>query len=140
MEADCIFEFCTFTEVKSDGVLLSSGKFLPCGLVVWSAGVAPIEFTKQLPFAKNKIGQVSDVGLCGWPLGIVPYCLFTCDASVVTCTTAYDLFSSGVFSLYSGEPQEKWLSHSWSMVVAVMFVLCNFFANCSVFVLRDNTF
>lgn len=45
-------------EVKEDGVLLKSGKFLPCGLVVWSTGVSPVEFTAQLPFKKNSIGQV----------------------------------------------------------------------------------
>ena len=50
--------YLSLTEVKHNGVLLKSGKFLPCGLVVWSAGVAPIDFTSQLPFKKNKIGQV----------------------------------------------------------------------------------
>jgi len=53
-----MLRYHTIVEVRSDGVLLRSGVFLPCGLVVWSAGVAPTDFVSQLPFAKNVIGQV----------------------------------------------------------------------------------
>lgn len=49
-----------FTEVKPDGVLLQNGDFLPCGLVVWSAGVSPTGFVNKLSFQKNKIGQVTN--------------------------------------------------------------------------------
>lgn len=50
----------TVSEVRQDGVLLSDGTFLPCGLVVWSAGLGPTSFSKALSEGmKNKQGQVS---------------------------------------------------------------------------------
>jgi NADH:ubiquinone reductase (non-electrogenic) len=46
------------TEVLPNGVKLKDGSFLPCGLVVWSTGLSPREFTKKLDVLKNKQGQV----------------------------------------------------------------------------------
>ncbi|KAK0058816.1 internal alternative NAD(P)H-ubiquinone oxidoreductase A1 mitochondrial-like isoform X2 [Biomphalaria pfeifferi] len=46
------------TEVASDSVTLKDGTVIPCGLVVWSTGLAPREFTKSLKYAKNRSGQV----------------------------------------------------------------------------------
>ena len=51
------------TEVLPNGVKLKDGTFLPCGLVVWSTGLAPREFTKKLDVAKNKQGQVNFRGV-----------------------------------------------------------------------------
>lgn len=49
----------TVSEVRHNGVLLSNGNFIPCGLVVWSAGLAPNEFTNSLPDTfKNRQGQI----------------------------------------------------------------------------------
>ena len=49
------------TEVTAEGVRLKDGSFLPCGLVVWSTGLAPRVFTKNLDALKNKQGQVGVV-------------------------------------------------------------------------------
>ncbi|XP_033115494.1 internal alternative NAD(P)H-ubiquinone oxidoreductase A1, mitochondrial-like [Anneissia japonica] len=46
------------TEVHEDGVKLSDGTFLPCGIVVWSTGLAPRPFVKMLDFDKNPSGQL----------------------------------------------------------------------------------
>uniref|UniRef100_A0A914ELN5 FAD/NAD(P)-binding domain-containing protein n=1 Tax=Acrobeloides nanus TaxID=290746 RepID=A0A914ELN5_9BILA len=46
------------TEVLPNGVKLKDGSFLPCGLVVWSTGLSPREFTKKLDVSKNKQGQI----------------------------------------------------------------------------------
>uniref|UniRef100_A0AC34F3K7 FAD/NAD(P)-binding domain-containing protein n=1 Tax=Panagrolaimus sp. ES5 TaxID=591445 RepID=A0AC34F3K7_9BILA len=46
------------TEVLPNGVKLKDGSFLPCGLVVWSTGLAPREFTKNLDVTKTKQGQI----------------------------------------------------------------------------------
>ncbi|XP_071945324.1 uncharacterized protein [Antedon mediterranea] len=46
------------TEVQENGVKLSDGTFLPCGLVVWSTGLAPRPFVKNLDFDKNQSGQL----------------------------------------------------------------------------------
>uniref|UniRef100_A0A914EMT9 FAD/NAD(P)-binding domain-containing protein n=1 Tax=Acrobeloides nanus TaxID=290746 RepID=A0A914EMT9_9BILA len=46
------------TEVLSNGVKLKDGTFLPCGLVVWSTGLAPREFTRRLDAKRNKQGQI----------------------------------------------------------------------------------
>jgi len=47
------------SEVQPNGVLLKDGTFIPCGLVVWSTGLAPNEFTKSLPASmKNKHSQI----------------------------------------------------------------------------------
>ncbi|XP_038059705.1 probable NADH dehydrogenase [Patiria miniata] len=46
------------TEVRADGVTLSDGRNLPSELVVWSTGLYPRPFVKQLPFAKNQQGQL----------------------------------------------------------------------------------
>ncbi|EQC30560.1 hypothetical protein SDRG_11619 [Saprolegnia diclina VS20] len=45
-------------EVLADAVVLDSGERIPCGLVVWSAGVGPNVLTKSLPWAKSKRGNI----------------------------------------------------------------------------------
>ncbi|OQR90606.1 NADH-ubiquinone oxidoreductase [Achlya hypogyna] len=45
-------------EVRADAVILDSGETIPCGLVVWSAGVGPNVLTKSLPWAKSKRGNI----------------------------------------------------------------------------------
>jgi NADH:ubiquinone reductase (non-electrogenic) len=44
--------------VKSDRVLLDDGTVLPCGLVVWSTGLAPQPFVAGLDVQKNRQGQI----------------------------------------------------------------------------------
>ena len=39
---------------------LKDGTVIPCGLVVWSTGLAPRFFTRGLDLPKNERGQVSD--------------------------------------------------------------------------------
>ncbi|KAK3596266.1 hypothetical protein CHS0354_038884 [Potamilus streckersoni] len=46
------------TNVSSDHVVLKSGKTIPCGLVVWSTGLAPRSFVVKLNVAKNSRGQI----------------------------------------------------------------------------------
>ncbi|KAK3086417.1 hypothetical protein FSP39_018177 [Pinctada imbricata] len=46
------------TEVTEKGVRLKDGEFLPCGMVVWSTGVAPRPFIRKLDVPKNKQGQI----------------------------------------------------------------------------------
>lgn len=46
--------------MKADGVKLQDGTVIPCGLVVWSTGLSPREFTRNLNVPKNKAGQVSE--------------------------------------------------------------------------------
>lgn len=48
----------TVTEVFENGVKLGNGTFLPCGLVVWSTGLAPRPFIRSVNVLKNKQGQV----------------------------------------------------------------------------------
>lgn len=48
----------TVTEVKEDCVILSNGETIPCGLVVWSGGIAPRQFIKDIQLPKNKQGQI----------------------------------------------------------------------------------
>ena len=38
---------------------LKDGTVIPCGLVVWSTGLAPRYFTRGLDLPKNERGQVS---------------------------------------------------------------------------------
>lgn len=45
------------TAVAKDSVTLQDGQKIPCGMVVWTAGVGPNELTKSLPFAKSKRGN-----------------------------------------------------------------------------------
>ncbi|XP_070572404.1 probable NADH dehydrogenase [Ptychodera flava] len=45
------------TEVYPNGVKLLDGTVLPAGLVVWSTGLSPRDFTKNLDLPKNKQGQ-----------------------------------------------------------------------------------
>ena len=45
--------------MRSDGVTLVDGTDLACGLVVWSTGLAPRQFTKAIDVLKNKRGQVA---------------------------------------------------------------------------------
>ncbi|KAL5017674.1 hypothetical protein ScPMuIL_007263 [Solemya velum] len=61
-------------EVKPTSVTLKNGQVLPCGLVVWSTGLAPRSFIKTLNLPKNSIGQVlTDMNLrvCDTPKGEV---------------------------------------------------------------------
>lgn len=44
--------------VTQYGVHLRGGGYVPCGLVVWSAGVAPRPFVRSLPVSKNQQGQI----------------------------------------------------------------------------------
>ena len=53
-----MFLIFLITEVTVEGVRLKSGKFISCGLVVWSGGVAPTEFVRNLQVKKNPLGQV----------------------------------------------------------------------------------
>lgn len=46
------------TEVKADGVVLANGDTIPCGLTVWSTGLAPRYFTKRLNVPKTHSGQI----------------------------------------------------------------------------------
>lgn len=48
----------TVTAVHSDHVHLKNGGKVPCGLVVWSTGLAPREFVTKLDIPKNKRGQI----------------------------------------------------------------------------------
>ncbi|XP_064620775.1 probable NADH dehydrogenase [Lineus longissimus] len=60
--------------VNSNHVVLKDGTVLPCGLVVWSTGLAPRPFTKKLDMPKNDAGQLlTDNRLCvvGDPSGDV---------------------------------------------------------------------
>ena len=47
-----------FAEVKSDCVVLKDGAVLPCGLVVWSTGLAPRPLTAGLDVDRNSHGQI----------------------------------------------------------------------------------
>ncbi|KAI1703595.1 pyridine nucleotide-disulfide oxidoreductase domain-containing protein [Ditylenchus destructor] len=46
------------TEVKADSVTLSDGRTLPCGLVVWSTGLAPRPFVQKLDCQKDAHGHI----------------------------------------------------------------------------------
>lgn len=46
------------TEVHSDHVKLQDGTILPCGLVVWSTGLAPRSFTGSVDLPKNNNSQL----------------------------------------------------------------------------------
>ena len=35
-------------EIKKDEVILNDGEVVPCGIVVWSTGIQPIKFIKNL--------------------------------------------------------------------------------------------
>uniref|UniRef100_A0A0B7A9J8 Uncharacterized protein n=1 Tax=Arion vulgaris TaxID=1028688 RepID=A0A0B7A9J8_9EUPU len=48
----------TVVEVTPDSVKLQDGSVIPCGLVVWSTGLSPREFTRTLNCVKNKGGQI----------------------------------------------------------------------------------
>ncbi|XP_076472969.1 putative NADH dehydrogenase [Babylonia areolata] len=50
------------TEVTANSVKLQDGETLPCGLVVWSTGLAPHHFTRQLDVEKNARGQIMTDG------------------------------------------------------------------------------
>ncbi|XP_041347416.1 internal alternative NAD(P)H-ubiquinone oxidoreductase A1, mitochondrial-like [Gigantopelta aegis] len=45
-------------EVTEMSVKLKDGKVLPCGLVVWSTGLQPRDFTRSLHVATNNRGQI----------------------------------------------------------------------------------
>ncbi len=53
--------FLPFLGVQSTGVTLADGAELPCGLVVWSTGLAPRYFTRNLNVPKTERGQVMHV-------------------------------------------------------------------------------
>lgn len=40
---------------------LAGGEEMPCGMVVWSTGLAPRDFVRELGIPKNERGQVSDL-------------------------------------------------------------------------------
>ena len=46
-------------DVRPEGVTLKDGTVIPCGLVVWSTGLAPRYFTRGVDLPKNERGQVS---------------------------------------------------------------------------------
>ncbi|XP_052223057.1 uncharacterized protein LOC127838952 isoform X2 [Dreissena polymorpha] len=46
------------TGVYEDHVVLKTGGKLPCGLVVWSTGLAPREFVRDMDIPKNPRGQI----------------------------------------------------------------------------------
>lgn len=54
----CYVFFFHLTEVTENSVYLADGSVIPCGLVVWSTGLAPRPFTKKLEFEKNDRGQL----------------------------------------------------------------------------------
>lgn len=45
-------------EVRAQEVILKDGSIVPFGVLVWAAGVAPVELTAGLPFAKGKNGRI----------------------------------------------------------------------------------
>ncbi len=50
---------CGHADVRANSVNLADGTVIPCGLVVWSTGLAPRFFTRGLQVPKNGRGQVS---------------------------------------------------------------------------------
>ncbi len=44
--------------VEPGRLLLKTGEAVPAGLIVWSTGYAPTEFTRSLPFEKDPAGRV----------------------------------------------------------------------------------
>ncbi|ETW07580.1 hypothetical protein, variant [Aphanomyces invadans] len=58
-------------EVRADAVVLDTGEVIPCGLVVWTAGVGPNTLTKSLPWAKSKRGNILTNQFCQ-VLGVEP--------------------------------------------------------------------
>ncbi|EDO37174.1 predicted protein [Nematostella vectensis] len=46
------------TKVNKDSIILEDGSEIPCGLVVWSTGLAPRSFTASLDLPKNKAQQL----------------------------------------------------------------------------------
>ncbi|XP_071497123.1 uncharacterized protein, partial [Diadema antillarum] len=46
------------SSVQADSVTLSDGRTIPCGLVVWSTGLAPRPFVESLDLPKNQQGQL----------------------------------------------------------------------------------
>ena len=48
----------TVAKVEADRVVLNDGSEMPCGLVVWSTGLAPRSFTKALTLPKDKYGHI----------------------------------------------------------------------------------
>ena len=45
-------------KVEENKVILKDGTELPCGLVVWSTGLAPCSFIKRLNFPKDSFGHI----------------------------------------------------------------------------------
>jgi NADH:ubiquinone reductase (non-electrogenic) len=46
------------TAVRPDAIVLADGTEIPYGLVVWSTGVGPTEFVRDLPFEKDRAGRL----------------------------------------------------------------------------------
>lgn len=46
------------TKVEKDKVILENGTTLPCGLVVWSTGLSPCSFVRELSLPKDKFGHI----------------------------------------------------------------------------------
>lgn len=52
-------------QVTKDSVILNDGEIIPCGMVVWTAGVGPNELTKSLTmFTKSKRGNLLTNNYC----------------------------------------------------------------------------
>lgn len=45
-------------QVMADGVLLNSGEFIRSELVVWSTGIGPTRFVRNLPFEKDRLSRL----------------------------------------------------------------------------------
>lgn len=45
-------------KVDADGVTLKDGTRVPCGLVVWAAGITQTDFVRSLPFPKDPRGRL----------------------------------------------------------------------------------
>jgi NADH:ubiquinone reductase (non-electrogenic) len=51
-------------EVSEGSVRLADGSSLPCGLVVWSTGIAPTVFATDLPLPKDRTGRLMTDAMC----------------------------------------------------------------------------
>ncbi|MGB2867246.1 MAG: FAD-dependent oxidoreductase [Bacteroidota bacterium] len=48
------------TKVEKNRILLKDGTVIPCGLIVWSTGVGPTSFIKNLPFENDRDRLITD--------------------------------------------------------------------------------
>ena len=58
---DCDISCFLIAAVHSDRVVLKNGGDVPCGMVVWSTGLAPRDFVTKLDIPKNNRGQVCHI-------------------------------------------------------------------------------